>query len=449
MSLPSQQRRGAASGRASTRGIKKRRRRQGVPGPLKAAAAVMLLAVVLWTGWTVLGPQSSLADGGDKLALQQTSGAKPATEQADSPAAGYDPSNDAALNAVLGSSAKAVEKEPSLLTRASQAPGSRGNDPVRTTALPEPEVIHSNPSLVQGDPTPPRETVAAQNQAAQNRAATPDAGLSPSSATSTATSGAAGASRAMLDADVLSSQGRLVEARTTLNRALLAGTTTETERAQIRERMNAVNAVLVFGPKADPADPMTEMYKIASGDTLARIASRRELATHYKLIARVNGISDPSKIRLGQSLKLVRGPFHAVVDKSDFRIDIYQGAPNSPTSWVYITSFPIGLGEADGTPIGSFVISSNKLENPGWVNPRDSRERYDRNDPKNPIGEYWLGLDGLGASAAHVGFGLHGTTEPESIGRSMSMGCVRLHNDDIAAVFELLEERVSVVHIVD
>lgn len=445
MSLPSQQRRGAASGRASTRGIKKRRRNQGIPGPLKAGAAVLLLAIVLWTGWTVLGPQNSLAKEGDQSSLQQTSEA--GTSGADDKPT-YDPSDDPALNAVLGSSANTTEAAPSLIAESIRSPSGRGSDPVREAALPEPEVIHSNPSLADqtNEPeiiantgrTPPREPAVPTSQ-------TPNANLSnpPSGAATN------GAGRAMLDADLLSSQGRLVEARSMLNAALLASTTTDSERAQIRQRMTAINAVLVFGPKADPADAMSETYKVASGDTLARIASRRELATHYKLIARINGISDPSKIRLGQSLKLIRGPFHAVVDKSDFRMDVYHGPPDSPRSWVYITSFSIGLGEADGTPVGSFVISSNKLENPGWVNPRDSRERYDRNDPKNPIGEYWLGLDGVGASSVHLGFGIHGTTEPESIGRSMSMGCVRLGDDDIAAVFELLEERVSVVHIVD
>ena len=60
-----------------------------------------------------------------------------------------------------------------------------------------------------------------------------------------------------------------------------------------------------------------------------------------------------------------------------------------------------------------------------------------------------LGLDGIGPSSVHVGFGLHGTIEPDSIGRSESMGCVRLLDEDIALVFELLAEQISVVHIVD
>jgi len=193
---------------------------------------------------------------------------------------------------------------------------------------------------------------------------------------------------------------------------------------------------------------MTEEYKVQSGDSLSRIAGRRELATHWKFIARVNQISDPSRIRLGQTLKLVRGPFHAIVDKSDHRIDIFHGSPADPSSWLYIRSFDVGLGEADGTPVGEFVVSANKLENPGWVNPRDAREQYDPDDPKNPIGEYWIGLTGVGESASHTSYGIHGTIDPDSIGGDQSMGCVRLANGDIDLVYEMLAEHISRVLIV-
>lgn len=36
------------------------------------------------------------------------------------------------------------------------------------------------------------------------------------------------------------------------------------------------------------------------------------------------------------------------------------------------------------------------------------------------------------------GYGLHGTDKPQSIGRSVSHGCVRLRNEDIATLFEMV-----------
>lgn len=246
----------------------------------------------------------------------------------------------------------------------------------------------------------------------------------------------------------LASENDRVGARALLSRVLRDPGLTASEANLLRDELTVLNEQLIFGRVVDRADPITEEYTVGSGDSLSRIAGRRELATHWKLIQRVNGLSDPTKIRLDQKLKLVRGPFHAVVDKSNFRMDVWHGPPSDPSRWVYIRSFDVGLGEGGGTPTGSFVVSANKLENPGWVNPRDGRERYEPNDPKNPIGEFWLGLDGVGASEGVSGYGIHGTIDPGSVGANMSMGCVRLRDEDIALVFELLAERVSVVEIV-
>ena len=48
--------------------------------------------------------------------------------------------------------------------------------------------------------------------------------------------------------------------------------------------------------------------------------------------------------------------------------------------------------------------------------------------PANPLGAYWLGL-----SAGSVG--IHGTNAPGSIYQATTHGCIRLHPDDIAALF--------------
>jgi hypothetical protein len=37
------------------------------------------------------------------------------------------------------------------------------------------------------------------------------------------------------------------------------------------------------------------------------------------------------------------------------------------------------------------------------------------------------------------GYGIHGTDQPESVGRSVSHGCVRLRNEDIAKLYEMVE----------
>ncbi len=85
------------------------------------------------------------------------------------------------------------------------------------------------------------------------------------------------------------------------------------------------------------------------------------------------------------------------------------------------------------------------MKNPSWTNPRTG-EQFGADDPKNPIGEYWIGLDGIDQNNLQErGFGIHGTIEPDSIGQDRSMGCVRLADADIALVYEMLTEGNSVV----
>jgi len=246
----------------------------------------------------------------------------------------------------------------------------------------------------------------------------------------------------------LVAENNRVGARKLLSATLLEANTTHREAQSLRDELTAINQVLLFSAVADPNDSMTETYKIKSGDSLSRIAGRRELATHWKLIARVNQIADPAKIRLGQNIKLVRGPFHAIVHKSAHRLDVFHGSPGDPESWLFIKSFDVGLGSNDGTPTGEFTVSANKLENPGWVNPRNAREQYGPNDPANPIGEYWIGLTGVGQYSSLTSLGIHGTIDQDSIGGNQSMGCVRLAKGEIDVVYELLGEHVSRVLIV-
>jgi len=278
---------------------------------------------------------------------------------------------------------------------------------------------------------------------AANQANTPAQSPASTGSTPTTNTNPAGISIQLNAARRLVANGDRVGARKLLSQTLMGKDITHTQAQYLRDELTIINNQLLFSPVVDPNDPMTESYTIKSGDSLSKIASRRELATYWKLIARVNQIADPSKIRPGQNIKLVRGPFHAIVHKSAHRLDIFHGSPADPASWLFIKSFDVGLGSNDGTPVGDFVVSANKLENPGWVNPRDAREQYAPNDPKNPIGEYWIGISGVGKYAPLTSLGLHGTVDPDSIGSNESMGCVRLADDDIATVYELLAEHIS------
>ena len=68
-----------------------------------------------------------------------------------------------------------------------------------------------------------------------------------------------------------------------------------------------------------------------------------------------------------------------------------------------------------------------KLVDPTYYGP-DGVIAHD--DPANPLGERWIDIGNS--------YGIHGTIDPASIGKSESQGCIRLHNDDVEAVYDLL-----------
>jgi len=263
-------------------------------------------------------------------------------------------------------------------------------------------------------------------------------------------------SRMIEQAERLAASNRPLEARGLLNAALHDRRAGEGQRALLRRRLSALNETLFFSPAIVPGDPLVERYTVQPGDALSKIA-RREASVDWTFLMRINEMRDPRSLRVGQTLKVVTAPIHAVVDKSDFRLDLYAGQPprlvdgriEIPSTTTYITSFDVGLGEYGSTPTGAWIVNDTKVVNPSWKNPRTG-EYFSRDDPDNPVGERWVGLTGTDEQTqVMTGYGIHGTIEPDSIGQERSMGCVRLLPGQIEVVYEVMSPDESVVLIVD
>ena len=89
-----------------------------------------------------------------------------------------------------------------------------------------------------------------------------------------------------------------------------------------------------------------------------------------------------------------------------------------------------------------------KAVNPQWRNPRTGEFFYS-DDPKNPIGERWIGIKGIDQTNNELlGYGIHGTIDEASIGQMQSMGCIRMNDADVKLVYDALTERGSIIEIV-
>jgi L,D-transpeptidase ErfK/SrfK len=108
-----------------------------------------------------------------------------------------------------------------------------------------------------------------------------------------------------------------------------------------------------------------------------------------------------------------------------------------------LAHYPVAVGRADWpTPLGEFFVVL-KEENPTWDVPVSIQQEMRRAGkrviksmppgPSNPLGRFWMGLS-LGS------VGMHGTIAPLSIYTFATHGCIRLHPDDVEALYELVRE---------
>ena len=100
--------------------------------------------------------------------------------------------------------------------------------------------------------------------------------------------------------------------------------------------------------------------------------------------------------------------------------------------------FPIAVGRSDWrTPIGPFRVIARE-EHPTWDVPVSIQQEMRRAGqrvitrmppgPRNPLGDYWVGL-------SFGSLGIHGTPYPSTIYRFTTHGCLRMHPDDIKALY--------------
>ncbi|WP_237391632.1 L,D-transpeptidase family protein [Paenibacillus dendrobii] len=93
-----------------------------------------------------------------------------------------------------------------------------------------------------------------------------------------------------------------------------------------------------------------------------------------------------------------------------------------------VREFPVATGKTPSlTPEGSFEIV-NKIKNRPYY-----KEKIPGGDPRNPLGDRWIGLDVNGTNGTT--YAIHGNSNKNSIGKYVSAGCIRMYNDDIHWLF--------------
>lgn len=239
--------------------------------------------------------------------------------------------------------------------------------------------------------------------------------------------------------------GDLLGARKMLNDALLSGTLDAATATAARAQISEINQTVVFSTKKFSEDEYGGNYSVRPGDMMRRIADTYGVT--WEFICRLNGMTDARRLRSDTTLKIIQGPFSAVVNKKSFTMDLYLGGTPAGAGSMYVCTFPVGLGREDSTtPTGTWMCEIHrKLKEPTYYSPRGEGV-IPGGDAKNPLGHRWIGLTGIdGQAVGQQSYGIHGTIDDDSIGKTASLGCIRMHNSDVELVFDLLVEGKSVI----
>lgn len=120
-----------------------------------------------------------------------------------------------------------------------------------------------------------------------------------------------------------------------------------------------------------------------------------------------------------------------IVNTNTHKMAFYQNG-------VLIRNFTVATGKSTTpTPTGSFIIV-NKIKNRPYYT-----GHIKGGDPRNPLGDRWLGLNMAGTWGTT--YAIHGTNNNQAIGKSTTLGCIRMYNNDIHWLFEQIHEKATVI----
>ena len=160
------------------------------------------------------------------------------------------------------------------------------------------------------------------------------------------------------------------------------------------------------------------------GDNLTVIAKKHGVTVG--LIRTANAMTG-DRLDVGQRLKIPSCKFSVWVDKSDNTL-VLKGDQD------ILKTYTVSTGSNNSTPIGTFKIT-DKLENPTWYK---AGAIISPGSTDNQLGTRWLGI-------SLKGYGIHGTIDPESLGKQVTAGCIRMKNEEGEELYGLIPPGTDVI----
>jgi hypothetical protein len=124
------------------------------------------------------------------------------------------------------------------------------------------------------------------------------------------------------------------------------------ESQRLEELLGQLAGTVIYSQE----DLLLPPHIVAPGDTLPSIAMT--VGVPWQLLGKINGVADPGSLLPGEALKMMRGPFDAVVSVSRRRLSLQLGGN-------YAGSFPVVMGRRIQERVGaSLAVAEVRREQP-------------------------------------------------------------------------------------
>lgn len=186
------------------------------------------------------------------------------------------------------------------------------------------------------------------------------------------------------------------------------------ESSDLVDLLDALSKEVIYSPR----NLMQPAHTVAQGDTVASVA--KAFSINPELLNAINNLGDSKALVPGTPIKVLQGPFHAVVNLTREELTLFLGDD------LYAGRFPISVGKDPLPREGVFEVVDRQRDRTYYGS---GAKVLPAQDPRNPYGGYWLNLgDDLC---------IHGTAEMASSDLEEA-GCISLAPLDARDVFNIL-----------
>lgn len=180
-------------------------------------------------------------------------------------------------------------------------------------------------------------------------------------------------------------------------------------------------AIATDRSKAEPASH-------TSGHTATTAAKVSTPTNRNSIVSKKNTTSTVNPVATQVAAKSLPpiADVNLVLQLTERKVSVYKGSQ-------IVATYPVAIGKKGReTPTGEWQVMET-IVNPGWTNFNTGKMMPPGKN--NPLGSRWIGFWTDGKDT----IGFHGTNQPNSIGKAVSHGCVRMYDKDVQALYPLIK----------